>query len=548
MVLLAATLAAGCGPQNAPADDPTQPAPTRGYILISLDSVAAGHLGAYGYGRDTTPFFDRLAQRGLLFETALAQSPSTLISHLSMLTGLYPPQHGVTGPRQSLSPEIDWLPERFSHYGFVTAGHTEGGLLSREYGFHRGFDEFSDSFGGSGREIENTLESGLAFLRGLAPRQRFFLFLHSYSAHAPYAPPSGYASLFLGSGTQASDIGDLDWRAVNAGFASPEPGQIESAKARYDAGLRYLDATLERFFTELEELELLDETTIVITADHGEEFFEHRRLGHTQVYPEVLHVPLLVLSPAIETGGRIDGLVELIDVAPTLYDLAGIPVPSDLSGESLTPRFSGRSENRTWAYAESRERFVQRTLVSNEDRAIHQVVATSLLAERDGVWVTRSAGFETSSPDVDLSVASFHRPRRVRVTLEGDELHIFEAGPGWTQVALPLPSDRTRYRLDFSTDGCDSPRQLELSDDPRCLSFKLRGLDPTLRELFRLDHDPRAAHDLGSSEPELLERLADELASLRWTTVASPKKRPLTDDMRPSLRELGVVGYSSGAK
>ena len=121
------------------------PEPTRGVILISLDTLAADHLSAYGYERETSPFLDSLAARGTLFENAIVQYPSTLVSHVSMFTGLYPQEHGVLPfSSRRLSAAIDTLPERFAHHGFRTAGHTEGGYVSRDFGFERGFDEFAD--------------------------------------------------------------------------------------------------------------------------------------------------------------------------------------------------------------------------------------------------------------------------------------------------------------------------------------------------------------------------------------------------------------------
>jgi len=539
--VLAVILTNGCGEEPREHQARQHATPSRGYILISLDSLAARRLGAYGYHRDTSPFFDRLADRGQLFETTIAQSPSTLVSHLSLMTGLYPQQHGVDGPRETLSAGIETLAERFSRYGFATAGHTEGGLVGRNYGFHRGFDEFTDSFGRSDTEIEATLASGLAFLRGLEPEDRFFLFLHSYSVHHPYEPPDPYRSLFLPTGGLADASGDLSWRAFNAGFLDVEDSDIELASALYDGSVRYVDDQLEGFFTDLQDLGLLENTTIVITSDHGEEFLEHRRLGHSQVYPEDVQVPLLVLEPGATSGRRIPELTELIDVAPTLYDLAGIPTPADLSGESLLHLLRGGSTDSSWAYSESLGRTSQRSLFSTESGVTHQVVITSLAAEPDGIWVTKAAGFETTSPTLAFSIASFNQPRLVRLALEDEEFERIEAGARWSRISLDLPGERSRYRLDLSTEGCNSPRLLGLSDDPRCLSFKLRGLAPRLRELFRLDQDPRASQDLGSLEPDTLERLSGELSRLRWSVVAPPQPRPLSEEIREPLRLLGAV-------
>ncbi len=337
----------GCGDGGpAPSAAPAPP-PTRGYLLISHDPLGAKHLGAYGSERPTSPFFDSLAGRGVLFENAFVQYPSTLVSHMSIFTGLYPQQHGVFPPSFRLSPEIPTLPERFAQAGFRTAGHTEGGFVGRGYGFARGFDEFTDPRFRDTTDIEKTFEKGLAFLRGLAPEERFFLFLHTYSVHDPYLPPEPYASMFWPDEPPPGPD-RLPIRRVNAGLFGVDERLLEYYEALYDGGVRYADSVLESFFAELGELGLDSQTTVVITSDHGEEFRQHGRVGHTQVYPETLHVPLLVLHPELGTGRRVRELVQSIDVAPTLLELAGAPPLEAASGRSLVPLIVGgeRQESR----------------------------------------------------------------------------------------------------------------------------------------------------------------------------------------------------------
>ena len=179
VALVAALVAAGCGGAPVGPGGDAELQTTRGQILISLDTLSAAHLGAYGYELPTSPFFDALAARGALFENAFVQYPSTLVSHMSIFTGLYPQQHGVYPPSYRLSPAIATLPERFAAAGFRTAGHTEGGFVGHGYGFARGFDEFTDPRVEHTTDIEKTLEKGLAFLRRLGAEDRFFLFLHT---------------------------------------------------------------------------------------------------------------------------------------------------------------------------------------------------------------------------------------------------------------------------------------------------------------------------------------------------------------------------------
>jgi arylsulfatase A-like enzyme len=339
--------------------------PTRGYVLISLDTLRADHLSLYGYSRPTSPFLESLAARAIVFDLAIAQIPNTLASHMSIFTGLYPAEHGVHPPRGVLAPQIETLPEAFARAGFRTAGFTEGGYMRGRPGFRRGFDQWNASAHRGPREIERTFERGLDFLRRLDGDDRFFLFLHTYAPHAPYAPPAPYGDLYWEgpppAGPRPSDreLAELNLR----GERLPED-VVAWYVALYDGTLRYVDDVLASFFGELGALGLDGDTTVVITSDHGEEFQEHGRLAHTQLYHETLHVPLLLAHPDVGareagsspgTGGgaaarRWPGLVESVDIAPTLLALAGIAPRAPQSGRDLLGAIARSSSERSaWA-------------------------------------------------------------------------------------------------------------------------------------------------------------------------------------------------------
>lgn len=179
-LLLYLLIFTSCGRSDSLEEQPTETAlalgPTRGYILISIDTLRADHLGCYGYHKPTSPFLDSLASKGALFERVFVQYPATLVSHMSLFTGLYPLEHGVYPPSAVLSAEIETLPERFLSAGFKTSGHTEGGFVAGEYGFARGFSDFTDTPYSDDRDIERTFDRGIEFLSRLEPMDRFFLF------------------------------------------------------------------------------------------------------------------------------------------------------------------------------------------------------------------------------------------------------------------------------------------------------------------------------------------------------------------------------------
>ena len=542
LAAIALLLLAGCGDGgSAPGAKPAPPRPTRGYILISLDTLGAKHLGAYGSERPTSPFFDSLAARGALFENAWVQYPSTLVSHMSIFTGLYPQQHGVFPPSFRLSPEIATLPERLSQAGYRTAGHTEGGFLGRGYGFDRGFDEFTDPRLRDTTDIERTFEKGLEFLRSLEPEERFFLFLHTYSVHDPYLPPEPYRSMFW-PGEPPPGPDRLPIRLLNAGLTSVDERQLDYFEALYDGGVRYADGVLERFFAELAELGLEAQTTMVITSDHGEEFREHGRVGHTQVYPETLHVPLLVLHPDLEAGRRVGELVQSIDIAPTLLELAGAPPLEAAAGRSLVPLLVGERRRDSRAWAEVLESYRQETLIEQRGQEMVQMVDTGYPGERGGTWITRRMEIDWSEPVLELSLASFHRPRTLEITMDGEPLAELEVGTSWSRRRVELPAGGPwPRRLLLSTTGCDSPRALGLSEDARCLSIKVRGVELGRRELFDLAADELAQRDLSRAAAARHAELARQLEETSWEAVARPVQEGLDEAEAEALRDLGYI-------
>jgi arylsulfatase A-like enzyme len=355
--------------------------PTRGYLLISLDTLRADHLSLYGYPRPTTPFLESLQPRALVFELAIAQFPNTLASHMSIFTGLYPAEHGVYPPSGVLPAGIETLPEAFSRAGFRTAGFTEGGYMRGRPGFRRGFDEWHASSRRDPREMERTVARGVEFLRALSDDDRFFLFLHTYAPHAPYAPPDAYRDRYWKRADPAgARPSDRELTELNERGERLQPDVLEWYVALYDATINYVDDVLADLFAQLEALGLDDDTTIVVTSDHGEEFQEHGRLAHTQLYHETLRVPLVLVHPDLASGGggergaragRWSGLVELVDLAPTLYALAGIAPRTAPSGRDLLAAPSAAADDdRAWAEAGAEMRALYRR---DGDRVLHLV-------------------------------------------------------------------------------------------------------------------------------------------------------------------------------
>jgi arylsulfatase A-like enzyme len=347
-------------------------------ILISIDTLRADHLGCYGYAKDTTPSLDNFAGEGVQFQRVICPFPSTLPSHMSMLTSLYPEVHGVI-PKDMLKlmiPEKDWkynpfgisltgsvevsasldpawptLAELMAEAGYRTAGFVRSCVwMDAKYGFDQGFQLYSVT-DENAEQLNRRVFSWLAN-QGDAP---FFLFVHYYDVHSdwdrlPYDSPAPYDQMFLpanrgafngcGGGKCASQY-LLELNNHGTLLAKEEREYIEGM---YDGGVRYTDHHVGEFLQEVERRGLGEDTMVVITADHGEEFQEHGRLLHSQIYDEVMAVPLLMRYPGnIRPHSKVSGTVESIDIMPTILDLAGIRrgEPSMLQGKSLVPLLSG---------------------------------------------------------------------------------------------------------------------------------------------------------------------------------------------------------------
>ncbi|MDH3402005.1 MAG: sulfatase [Acidobacteriota bacterium] len=516
------------------------PRQTRGYVLISVDTLRADHLGVYGYGRDTSPFLDQLSERALVFEHAFSQFPGTLPSHMSMFTGLYPSEHGVFPPASVLDEEVESLPAVFRRGGFRTAGYTEGGYMSGHWGFSRGFEQFSDRTAHMATDVEVTLERAGSFLRGLEDGERFFLFIHTYAVHDPYFPPQRYRALFWdGEAPDTFAPTGPNLVEVNRGERAVTRVAVDYYEALYDAGIRYVDDCLRDFFTLLDDLRLASDTTVVLTSDHGEEFLDHGRLVHEQMYRELLHVPLIVVHPDLTSGRRIPALTQSIDIAPTLYELAGIEDPPRMSGRSLVDVLEGESDRlRPDAYAEGGP--IDRTLFLQRGEQLFQYLRFFPTTTPNGRWQSDSLELRVPSPRLELRVRSFYEPRRLTLSVAGEVISELDVEPTPRRVAVDLGlPDRT---VKIEADGCVVPAAVGVSADTRCLAFMVDHLDLGRAELYEIGSDPRETIDLTTIDPELAERLRHRLKGYDdRVPVGARTTRELPPEVRRQLEALGYL-------
>ena len=351
---LGALIAAGAGLGAVtravrPADVPagvTRP----NILLISIDSLRADHLSAYGYGRETSPAIDALAAQAVRFAQAVAPTSWTLPSHMTMLTGMPQHQHQVHKDGQRLSPGVETLTEKLSRAGYATSAFVSGPYLRAEYGFHQGFDSYDDY---SALTLVNQAHSAVTSPDLLSAVRRwlddwdgggrdrpFFIFLHMWDVHYDYIPPSPYDQMFDPGYQGTIDGRDvLQSHVVNPGM---DRADLDHLIALYDGEIRYTDHHIGLLIAHLKALRALDDTIITVTSDHGEGFFEHGNKGHrSSLYDEQVLVPLVMRYPAKIPSARVaPEQVRLLDLIPTLLSLAGMPLPASpvLHGpKDLTP-------------------------------------------------------------------------------------------------------------------------------------------------------------------------------------------------------------------
>jgi len=315
----------------------TQVKPPRGIILISLDTLRADHLGIYGYHRDTSPSIDAFAKESIVFEHAVVQSPWTLPSHMSIMTSLYPSFHGVTTLKKRLANEHVTLAELLQKGEYRTAAFTDGAYMRAEFGFDQGFDIYDGKRWLIG--IAEILPKVKKWLNKNKSKP-FFLFIHCYDIHSPYNPPPPYNNIFH----DFTYTGHLIPSLKNMGAARWNKLKVNDEDLRhimalYDGGIRYTDKKIGEFLSYLQYSGLEDQSLIIITSDHGEEFKEHGSFLHWQLYYRPnLHVPLIMRIPNYPKKEiKIKELVQSIDLLPTILEIAGLAPHPKAQGRSLLP-------------------------------------------------------------------------------------------------------------------------------------------------------------------------------------------------------------------
>ena len=348
-------LAAGCGRASggrAETGDPPPVCPGCNVVLVSIDTLRADHLGLYGYDRPTSPNIDAWAKKSIVFDQCFSQAPSTLLSHMSLFTGLYPSHHGVLSNEDRLPDETKTFVDVLHSNGYTTAAFTGGGFLREKFNYHT-FDLFKHSDFWDVRLSEHhQFREMLAWIA--QQKSKFFLFWHTYKVHSPYTPwpkfdrfsDPGYHGIVDTNPAENDPLctglhkRQCNWRAeayFDRIVDKLGPADLELIQAKYDGEILEVDLMFSRLLYALKRAGLDDKTVVIFLSDHGETFDERpasRIVGHGVLYREVLHVPLILSVPGAKPE-RLSRVVEMMDIGPNLLDLVGLAPPKGIDARNL---------------------------------------------------------------------------------------------------------------------------------------------------------------------------------------------------------------------
>jgi choline-sulfatase len=523
LVLAALAALGGCSKEPAPAPPagadsaPAQPVPVRpNLVLITMDTTRADHLGCYGDARAVTPNLDAMARDGAVFEQAIAVAPLTLPAHASILTGEYPPRHGVRDNEDyHLPAERTTLAEHLAAQGYRARAVVAAVVVGAETGLAQGFEDYDaprrpplDTVGDpaalhvrinvrrTGDEVAIGAQHAIDALKG-GP---FFLWVHFFDPHQPYHLPADYKKRF--------------------------PDRV------YDGEIAFMDAQIGHVIDALEAAGLYDRTVVAAIADHGESLGQHGEISHgVFVYDATLHVPLIVrYPPKIQPGTRYAGLVSEIDLAPTLLDLMGARPLPEAQGRSVAAALAGASlPEREPVYAES----------IYPERAYGWAPLFALRSETTKFIEAPDPEIYDIATDRNEMHNVARSPGSALVTWEG-RLRTLAARIGGGDAGSEAPADDERradlMSLGYVSAGAPGLTRKDRPDPKRLIDVHLRimdalqlmaagrrdAADAELSAVVKQDPDNPTATSLLGALRFSSGRFPDGLARLRAAAVAAP--------------------------
>ena len=487
--------------------------PPRTVVLISIDTLRPDRLGVYGNAPDVSPRIDALAKDAVVFDQALALSPWTLPSHLTMLTGLDPVAHGVRKLGGLLSTRVTTLAEALKAAGFRTAAFTDGGLVHHASGMGQGFEIYRDDRNPESmvNGFARLLPEALDWMHSTR-HEDSFVFIHTFDVHTPYQV--GDEAVIQSFRERSAPSGADDYLLHRFGFQYlqvnqrvTEYGRMSELLRDYDAGVHEADAGVGQILDLLAETDRLEGALVIVTSDHGESFGDHQvHVGHgLALTDDELGIPLIVHFPGrAGAGQRMETLVDLTDIAPTALDVMGVPVPPGMQGESLAGLLRGRARRHDYAFGFSQ----------NQE---------SLFLVYDGFKLI-------SAPALD--------------PLQASKRHLAPLNPtGYAGEAGDA------YEVDIGSSTL-VPLRYDFDRDP----LALRDVLPASPQLYDRSADPKELHNLAEEQPDRLKEMAAQLGEINDRSRQlnaelddGMSQQPVDKFQAQLIAQMGYVGAASPA-
>ncbi len=448
-VALVALWACGGPRAPAPAGRPSLPGNKLNVLLLTIDTLRADHLGAYGYGRPTSPHLDGLAKEAVVFDQAYTYWPKTRGSFVALLTGRRDSQTGYGKTHPVLLPFNPTLASVLKEAGYRTVAIVDNGNVASEYGYSRGFDAYRETWKERALvgEMDRTRaisDGGIEFLRKAGSAGPFLLWLHYVNPHAPYTPPPPYDRAFLDkrarSGPRLTVVPGFH-DGIPKQWAVPGEDRLAYYVAQYDGEIAAVDQEVGRVLGALKEVGLTERTVVLVTSDHGESLGEHGYyFDHGEdVFDPSMRIPFVLRVPGGLRGGRTSVLTTTLDVVPTLLDAVKVSYPPDLAGTSVLPAAKGGTMSRERLYGRN-----DRGLSATWD-ARYKVVANP------GEKGVRYALYDRETdPAEEVNVAA-RRPEALRVPLRELELLLDRAEREWIHTRRLIGEPPKQWRVDPET-------------------------------------------------------------------------------------------------
>ena len=340
IVLIVLSISIGCVPTNRTANLSRN---IENVILVVVDTLRANHLGFMGYERDTSPWLDEFSDRCVIFDNMWTAKSLTLPSFASLFTGLHPTNTGIFQNAWPLNDDTHSLVEDFRDAGFATMGYPTTDILAARYNIDRGFDIYNMA-----DELPRMAEAEIEAVKNGIENESgpMFLFVHFWETHLPYEPDKEFYDMFA----DPLYVGQMDgqvrtFEAYNTMVLPLSQADLINAIDRYDAEIRWIDNYLSGLFEYFEEKGLIDNSLIIIAADHGESLSEGHFFGHLRDSEIELQIPLMFHFPNDRFAGtRIGALCENTDILPTIMDIFGTEIPEGIDGISMLPLITGETE------------------------------------------------------------------------------------------------------------------------------------------------------------------------------------------------------------